>query len=122
MASGPDPTGMARPGVFVESVVRQRALASGEVTVPDNASKEDEEKLLRQAVARPLVVGTREVEGHAAVQEGPRHGIGAGADVGQRKFAQGHGHLPVGLPGLLAGGKHLVVGAGSAGRLGVILE
>ena len=65
---------------------------------------------------------TREVEGHAAVQEGPGHGIGAGADVSQREFAQGQGHLPVGSPGLLAGGKHLVVGAGAAGGLGVFLE
>ena len=64
----------------------------------------------------------REVEGDAAVQEGPRHGIGAGADISQREFAQGPGDLPVGLPGLLAGGKHLVVGAGAAGGLGVILE
>ena len=64
----------------------------------------------------------REVERHAAVQEGPGHGIGAGADVSQREFTQGPGNLPVGLPGLLAGGKHLVVGAGAAGGLGVILE
>jgi len=31
----------------------ERAIASGEVDVPDNASKEDEERLLRQAMARP---------------------------------------------------------------------
>jgi pilus assembly protein CpaB len=31
----------------------ERALASGAVDVPDNASKETEEKLLREAVARP---------------------------------------------------------------------
>ena len=31
----------------------ERAIASGEVDVPDGASKEDEEKLLRQAMARP---------------------------------------------------------------------
>ena len=31
----------------------ERAIASGEVDLPDNASKEDEERLLRQAMARP---------------------------------------------------------------------
>jgi pilus assembly protein CpaB len=31
----------------------ERAIASGEVDVPDNASKEDEEKVLQQAMARP---------------------------------------------------------------------
>ena len=31
----------------------ERALASGDVELPENASKEDEERLLRQAVARP---------------------------------------------------------------------
>ena len=30
-----------------------------------------------------------------AVQEGPRHRIGAGTDIGQREFPQGHGDLPV---------------------------
>ena len=64
----------------------------------------------------------REVEGHAAVQEGPRHRVGPGADVGQGQLAKGTGDLPVGLAGRLPGGKHLVVGAGAAGGLGVILE
>jgi pilus assembly protein CpaB len=31
----------------------ERAIASGEVDLPDDASKEDEERLLRQAMARP---------------------------------------------------------------------
>ncbi|HYD25487.1 MAG TPA: Flp pilus assembly protein CpaB [Croceibacterium sp.] len=31
----------------------ERAIASGEIDLPDNASKEDEEKLLRSAMARP---------------------------------------------------------------------
>ena len=64
----------------------------------------------------------REVEGHAAVQEGPRHGVGPGGDIGEREFTEGPGNLPVGLPGLLPGGEHLVVGAGAAGGLRVILE
>jgi pilus assembly protein CpaB len=32
----------------------ERAIASGEVDMPDGASREDEERLLRQAVTRPL--------------------------------------------------------------------
>jgi pilus assembly protein CpaB len=31
----------------------ERAIAAGEVNLPDNASKEDEERMLRQAMARP---------------------------------------------------------------------
>ena len=73
-------------------------------------------------VQRERALLPREVEGHAAVQEGPRHRVGTGADVGQGQLAQGTRHLPVGLAGLLPGGKHLVVGAGAAGGLGVILE
>ena len=31
----------------------ERAIASGEITLPDNASKEDEERVLQRAIARP---------------------------------------------------------------------
>ncbi|MCY1225057.1 hypothetical protein D9M72_372460 [compost metagenome] len=63
-----------------------------------------------------------EVEGDTAVQEGPGHRIGPGGHIGERKFTESPGDLPVGLPGFLAGGEHLVVGTGAAGGLGVILE
>jgi pilus assembly protein CpaB len=41
----------------------ERAIASGAVDLPDNASPEDEEKLLRQAVARPQDGATTFVTG-----------------------------------------------------------
>jgi pilus assembly protein CpaB len=41
----------------------ERALASGAIDLPDNASPEDEEKLLRQAVARPQDGATSFVTG-----------------------------------------------------------
>ena len=42
--------------------------------------------------------------------------------VGKGQLTEGTGDLPVGLTGGLPRGKHLVVGAGAAGSLGVILE
>jgi pilus assembly protein CpaB len=41
----------------------ERAIASGEVDLPDGASKEDEERLLRQALARPQDGATTYVTG-----------------------------------------------------------
>lgn len=73
-------------------------------------------------VQRERALLPREIERHPAVQEGPRHGIRAGGHVRQRELAQGIRNLTVGVPGLLAGREHLVVGTGPAGGLGVILE
>lgn len=41
----------------------ERAIASGEVKIPDNATPEQEEKLLRQALARPIDKGASFVTG-----------------------------------------------------------
>lgn len=41
----------------------ERAIASGEVKIPDNATPEEEEKLLRQAMARPIDKGASFVTG-----------------------------------------------------------
>ena len=41
----------------------ERAIASGEVKIPDNATPEEEEKLLRQALSRPIDKGASFVTG-----------------------------------------------------------
>ena len=41
----------------------ERAIASGDVKIPDNATPEEEEKLLRQAMARPIDKGASFVTG-----------------------------------------------------------
>ena len=50
----------------------ERALASGAVDLPDDASKEDEERLLRQAVARPQDGATTFVTGGDVSRFEPR--------------------------------------------------
>jgi pilus assembly protein CpaB len=50
----------------------ERALASGTVDLPENASKEDEERLLRQAVARPQDGATTFVTGGDVSRFEPR--------------------------------------------------
>ena len=68
----------------------ERAIASGDVTIPEGASKEEEDKLLKTALARPMDKGSTFVTG-GDVSRFQRRSVPASKEQLAREFARSAG-------------------------------